>query len=256
MAALLAFLPTLPIAHDQLFFAGFSGGGYPLRLAAMLAAQEAQRPAPRFVLRGLLSFVGMGGNTLLDYWLFPRGTPLRALDMSNISAEHAALRASIAPWLGPGAPEISDCPYTEGLTGREPSRDPIWNYWHATGTINDAISGEAGLSARLAALPYAERLAAIPAQHHAVFPQVYFTDPKNAVHVPPLLLIHGDADDYVPYEESVTTLEALRAGGGRVELVTVPGADHGLQVEGELSQAAMDALPYAVEMDAEQTQMR
>jgi hypothetical protein len=31
MAALLAFLPTLPIAHDQLFFSGFSGGGYPLR---------------------------------------------------------------------------------------------------------------------------------------------------------------------------------------------------------------------------------
>jgi acetyl esterase/lipase len=247
MAALLAFLPTLPIAHDQLFFSGFSGGGYPLRLAAVLAAQEAQRPAPRFALRGWVSYFGMTGDMLLDYWLFPRGTSHRALDTSDIPAEQETLRAAVAHWLAPGAEEISDCPYMEGLEGRRADRGPLWEYWHATGTINDAISGEPGLSARLATLSYAERLAAIPAAHHAVFPQVYFADPKNAAHVPPLLLIHGDADDYVPYEESVTTLEALRAGRGRVELVTVPGADHGLQVEGELSQAAMDALAYAVE---------
>jgi acetyl esterase/lipase len=247
MAALLAFLPTLPIAHDQLFFAGFSGGGYPLRLAAVLAAQEAQRPVPRFALRGWVSYFGMTGDTLLDYWLFPRGTSHRALDTSDIPAEQETLRAAVAHWLAPDAEEISDCPYTEGLEGRRADRGPLWEYWHATGTINDAISGESGLSARLAALPYAERLAAIPAAHHAVFPQVYFADPKNATHLPPLLMVHGDSDEAVPYAESLTTLKALQAGGGNVELVTVPGGNHNLEVNGEFPQATKDAYAYTVE---------
>jgi fermentation-respiration switch protein FrsA (DUF1100 family) len=135
----------------------------------------------------------------------------------------------------------------EGLEGRRADRGPLWEYWHAMGTINDAISGEAGLSARLAALPYTERLAAIPAAHHAVFPQVYFADPKNAAHLPPLLMVHGDSDEAVPYAESLTTLKALQAGGGNVELVTVPGGNHNLEVNGEFPQATKDAYAYTVE---------
>jgi acetyl esterase/lipase len=187
----------------------------------------------------------MTGDTLLDYWLFPRGTSHRALDTSDIPAEQETLRAAVAHWLAPDAEEISDCPYTEGLEGRRADRGPLWEYWHAMGTINDAISGEAGLSARLAALPYTERLAAIPAAHHAVFPQVYFADPKNAAHLPPLL--HGDSDEAVPYAESLTTLKALQAGGGNVELVTVPGGNHNLEVNGEFPQATKDAYAYTVE---------
>ena len=43
---------------------------------------------------------------------------------------------------------------------------------------------------------------------------------------PPVLLQHGDADTWVPCEQSVMLAEALRAVGAPVELDIVPGADH------------------------------
>jgi acetyl esterase/lipase len=42
----------------------------------------------------------------------------------------------------------------------------------------------------------------------------------------PALLIHGDADDRVPIEQSRDYLRAARAAGDRCELVELPGADH------------------------------
>jgi acetyl esterase/lipase len=44
---------------------------------------------------------------------------------------------------------------------------------------------------------------------------------------PPTLLLHGDADDTVPYEQSVAMEAALRAAGVPVKLVRVAGGAHG-----------------------------
>jgi acetyl esterase/lipase len=44
---------------------------------------------------------------------------------------------------------------------------------------------------------------------------------------PPVLLIHGDADDTVPYQQSVVMEAALRAAQVPVSLVRVPGGVHG-----------------------------
>jgi len=43
---------------------------------------------------------------------------------------------------------------------------------------------------------------------------------------PPTLLIHGDADTDVPFEQSLQMSEALGKAGVRHELITVPGAGH------------------------------
>lgn len=43
---------------------------------------------------------------------------------------------------------------------------------------------------------------------------------------PPTLLIHGDQDEDVPYEESVQMHEALKAKGVSTELVTIPRGKH------------------------------
>jgi acetyl esterase/lipase len=42
----------------------------------------------------------------------------------------------------------------------------------------------------------------------------------------PTLLIHGDADDLVPYSQSIALEEALRKAGVPTRLVTVPGGKH------------------------------
>ena len=43
---------------------------------------------------------------------------------------------------------------------------------------------------------------------------------------PPILLLHGTADDLVPAAQSVRLAEALGRAGARVELELVPGATH------------------------------
>jgi acetyl esterase/lipase len=44
---------------------------------------------------------------------------------------------------------------------------------------------------------------------------------------PPTLLVHGDADKAVPYEQSVMMAEALERAGVVHELITIPGGGHG-----------------------------
>jgi acetyl esterase/lipase len=44
---------------------------------------------------------------------------------------------------------------------------------------------------------------------------------------PPVLLLHGDSDDVVPFEESVAMEKALRAANVAVKLVRIPGGEHG-----------------------------
>jgi dipeptidyl aminopeptidase/acylaminoacyl peptidase len=44
---------------------------------------------------------------------------------------------------------------------------------------------------------------------------------------PPTLLLHGDVDDIVPYQQSVAMEAALRRAGVPVSLVTVKGGVHG-----------------------------
>ena len=44
---------------------------------------------------------------------------------------------------------------------------------------------------------------------------------------PPVLLIHGDVDRTVPYQQSVAMEAALRAVNVPVTLLRIPGGDHG-----------------------------
>jgi dipeptidyl aminopeptidase/acylaminoacyl peptidase len=45
---------------------------------------------------------------------------------------------------------------------------------------------------------------------------------------PPTMLIHGTEDTDVPYEQSVLMAERLKEVGIKYELITIPGAEHGL----------------------------
>jgi acetyl esterase/lipase len=55
-----------------------------------------------------------------------------------------------------------------------------------------------------------------------------WASPRYRVHpaAPPFLLMHGVDDQVVPFEQSVTMAEALRARGVRADLYPVEGADH------------------------------
>lgn len=54
--------------------------------------------------------------------------------------------------------------------------------------------------------------------------------PINAVKsgMPPYLLIHGDQDPTVPYEQSIAFQKKMKALGNVCDLITVPGGGHGM----------------------------
>ncbi|HEY2572876.1 MAG TPA: alpha/beta hydrolase, partial [Verrucomicrobiaceae bacterium] len=46
--------------------------------------------------------------------------------------------------------------------------------------------------------------------------------------LPPFLLIHGDKDDKVPYEQSPRFQKKMREAGNTCDLITIPGGGHGM----------------------------
>jgi alpha-L-fucosidase 2 len=53
--------------------------------------------------------------------------------------------------------------------------------------------------------------------------------------LPPVLLVHGDGDKTVAYEQSTNFLAKLRAAGVPSELITIPGGPHGMLPWGALA---------------------
>jgi acetyl esterase/lipase len=49
--------------------------------------------------------------------------------------------------------------------------------------------------------------------------------------LPPILTLHGDADQTVPYEHGVRLTNALKEAGVKTELITVPAGKHGFTPE-------------------------
>ena len=78
--------------------------------------------------------------------------------------------------------------------------------------------------------------------------------PVTHVHggAPPFLLQHGEADTWVPHEQSVHLADALRAAGKSVELETVPGADHFFAgaTDADVEAIFQRAMDFLVRLDA------
>lgn len=145
-----------------------------------------------------------------------RDGPARGLDPSRIVAigpsagGHLALLLGLAP-LPPGAPRPSGVVDLYGPTDVEdllpPSRNarPFARRWIPEGPA------ERALARRMSPLAHVR------------------------LDAPPVLIVHGDADDVVPYAHAERLADALRKAGARVELVTLPGGRHGFLTGGELA---------------------
>jgi len=58
---------------------------------------------------------------------------------------------------------------------------------------------------------------------------------------PPVLIIHGDADKTVPYEQSIELHNKLDEEGVKNQLITIPGGGHGLSGKNKEINEAMEA---------------
>ena len=70
----------------------------------------------------------------------------------------------------------------------------------------------------------------VTAQTPDVEAQLRKMSPYSMIHagLPPFLLLHGTADEQVPYQQSPRFCEALKAKGNHCDLFTVSGARHGM----------------------------
>ncbi len=74
------------------------------------------------------------------------------------------------------------------------------------------------------------QLFGIPAVNADTAPILIQASPVKYVSrgMPPFLLMHGSKDEDVPYEQSVEMCEKMKAAGARCDLITIPGAPHGM----------------------------
>src|SRR5580698_3331584 len=107
--------------------------------------------------------------------------------------------------------------------------DPVWGdvpmkvaavvNWYGVSDVNDLLAGPNRKNYAVAWLGDQQNIAAIAKQ---VSPLTYVRPG-----LPPIISIHGDGDDVVPYSHAVRLHEALNKAGVKNELVTIYGGKHG-----------------------------
>lgn len=193
------------------------------RLAAIELNKRKLRSRGKLRCVGLLSYFGMGGDLLKSPWIREAGAGDKGFD------ELRGLHASR---------EISDSPYPKELRLKgwenDVEREPIWDWWNTVGTLPDTLCGTRGDLRERWKRPDKKPEVVVPKVHHDLFPQIYFDGLKPTEGFPPTMLVHGTADELVPFEESVMTLNQLRKAEVDVQLVAVPGVDHWLRFPGKI----------------------
>lgn len=202
------------IDASRIAVAGVSAGAYLARLAALYAPQ---RPA------AVLSLWGMGGDWFLDHFLAVKDT-LPPFKWAHESAPaDPAMGAPVAE--DPAALDPVSRTWVDKL-----GRVGLYPLWWTRGDFLDHLTGNAGLSAELRMLTYAERATAVPEDLRCLFPQLFIDSS-----FPPTMLVHGDADVTVSVKESEHTHAQLEKCGVKSELCVVPNAEHGLRIGADMA---------------------
>ncbi|KAI0722090.1 hypothetical protein C8Q72DRAFT_859437 [Fomitopsis betulina] len=183
----------------------------------------------------------MGGEFLSDHWVAPKEGYVPKPVSELITAE------TVAPLLAHPPPAQSSDPIW--VTENGGLRDDVWRlvlfmYLWRSGEMLDYLLGEP-LCAKLRALPFEDRLAAIP-----VHLRPAILEANIDASFPPTILVHGVADPLVLLSESQATYNKLKDLGVRTELVTVPRGVHGLQLVDErtkMAPGAEEALERAIQ---------
>jgi acetyl esterase/lipase len=195
--------------------AGSSAGGY----LALAAGANPQSPP----LLAILSVYGMLDLTSSRY--VAPGTPLpgRSVDAAPV--------IQIIETLSNG----NQSPISGYAFPVNPATDPrnrIISIFHQEALYLDVMTREKGLAERVRK----EGIEAIPTQYRELFPAAFGLT-KN---LPPVALLHGEADSLVAVENSVSVAAKLENLGVKVLLQTYDKGDHGFDVRGIPSDVDID----------------
>ena len=94
----------------------------------------------------------------------------------------------------------------------------------------ETMSGRGALALLMGALPYQDPQAVETRLYRKASPVNYVSKDD-----PPILLMHGDADETVPFEQAELFSNALKAAGVETRLITIRGAGHGPTFRGAVN---------------------
>ncbi|TFY56134.1 hypothetical protein EVJ58_g7824 [Rhodofomes roseus] len=202
----------MSLDSSRIGVAGVSGGCYAARALAIYG-----EPKPK----AIYLLYGMGGDFICDHWVADKGDTM-------FGPVPLTPRATLAHLLdAPSVPPTSESAIHAGpdLFADEQRRIGLSSYWLRTGELLDYVLGEP-VSATLRALPYAERVAAVPERLRPAL-----LETQIDASFPPTFLLHGDQDAIVPLSESQKTYDRLRELGAKAELEIVRGGEHALMAK-------------------------
>lgn len=174
------------IDPDRLALIGHSAGGY-----LTLIAGAAVRPR----VQALVSYYGYG--EIVGPW-YSEPSPFYCQE-PLVSEEEARLVVGTIP--------LSASPTRASLGPDEPNRSRFYLYCRQRGLWPLAATGYDPVTEHDALLPFCPLW-------------------QIAADYPPTLLLHGDEDTDVPYEQSVTMAAALADAAVEHELITIAGGEH------------------------------
>lgn len=129
---------------------------------------------------------------------------------------HLALITGMLP---NGTPLDNRC-YADAKYGDVPMKVAAIINWYGISDVNDLIQGpnlKNYAAMWMGAMPNAAEVA------KSVSPLTYVR-----AGLPPILTVHGDKDDVVPYSQAIRLHDALAKAGDKNKLITVKGGGHGM----------------------------
>ncbi|KAJ5090929.1 hypothetical protein N7532_009613 [Penicillium argentinense] len=191
----------------NIIIAGSSAGGY---LAFATAALPESPP-----IRSLLTVCG-GFDFSRPKWIQPQGRP------EDIAETIDALNAAIYN----GHPVDSHPIPIDHAAAAQDKRIQLIKPFLAAAKFPEALLHIPDIGLKI----ISQGLDTIPVSHRALFPLAFGVTDK----FPPTVLIHGDQDVMVEFEESTSAAEKLKEVGVKFILERAEGCGHGFDVQGPI----------------------
>lgn len=221
-----------PLDPSRIAVVGFSGGGYIANLAAVHAV-----PKPK-----VAWLCWAQGNDLLNPKYVEQATEEMRLPIKY--DESRAIELLTTPQKETSE-SYSTFDKSIPLLDDAENRLSLLPYLARTGDTIDWMTGEKGLAEKLrSAKTEEERISALPDNVKPLFPQL------SVNQYPPTVLVHGDQDTVVAYEDSVKLHQALKAAQKETEFYTLDGEPHALPDLGIISDPTREKLMKAFDFVA------
>jgi acetyl esterase/lipase len=212
-------LPTVVYIHGGGWFFGDRTGAFPQLLPYFARGWNVVNVEYRMSGQSLAP-AAVEDSVCALRWVY-RNAKQFHVDIDHIIVTGHSAGGHLALMLGvfdAGSGLDSGCP-ADAAWGDVPLKVAAVVNWYGVSDVNDLLAGKDRKTYAVSWLGDQQNVADVARR---VSPLTYIRPG-----LPPIISIHGDSDDVVPYSQSVRLHQALTKAKVKNELVTIPGGKHG-----------------------------